>query len=93
MPISKAPFTRHYLHTSKRGQERKITCSGCGRQVPSYKTFPLRRSFTIRDPVLLQQMDRRMIHGMTRIERFCPSCARFRGISQPGKSVRKKYFR
>jgi len=93
MPISKAPFTRHYWHTAKRGKERTIICSGCGREVPKYKTFTLRRRFMIRDPVLLQQIDRRMIHGMTRIERFCPSCARFRGIAQPGKAIRKKYFR
>ena len=93
MPISRAPFTRHYLNTSKRGRERTVTCDGCGRKVPSYKTFPVRRGFRIRDPVLLQQMDRRMIHGMVRVERFCPSCARFRGISQPGKSVRKKSIR
>ncbi len=93
MPISKAPYTRHYLHTSKRGREKTISCSGCGREVPRYKTFPVRRGMRINDPVIMQQIDRRMIHLMSSIERYCPSCARFRGISQPGKSVRKKYFR
>lgn len=93
MPISKAPFTRHYWHTASRGKERTVTCSGCGREVPRYKTFIRRRQFRINDPVLLQQMDRRMIHLMPTIERFCPSCARFRGIAQPGKAIRKKGFR
>ncbi|MEM7825101.1 MAG: hypothetical protein QXO27_03970 [Candidatus Aenigmatarchaeota archaeon] len=90
MPISRAPYKRSYYHRPGRGRERRIICSGCGREVPRYKTFVLKRQFRITDPGILQQVDRRLIHTMTRIDRFCPSCARFRGISQPGKSERRK---
>jgi sulfur relay (sulfurtransferase) complex TusBCD TusD component (DsrE family) len=43
-----------------------------------------------RDPVLARQLDKRFLRSMRRKIRVCPACARFRGIVQPGKSVRKK---
>lgn len=92
MPISTAPYTRKYSHTKSRGSESMVRCDSCGRQVPKYKTFPVVRGFRISDPVVLQQVDRRMIHLMQRRQRYCPSCARFRGIIQPGRSVRKKHM-
>ncbi|MBI2545256.1 MAG: hypothetical protein HYW22_01495 [Candidatus Aenigmarchaeota archaeon] len=93
MPISTAPYTRSYHHSSSRGREINVVCDGCGRQVPRYKTFVQRRGMRLNDPVIQQQVDRRMIHLMGKIMRYCPSCARFRHISQPGKSVRKKGMR
>ena len=90
MPISRAPYKREYKHTSRRGQEVKITCDQCGRMVPRWKTFSVRRGFRINDPAILQQVDKRMIHLLTRTERVCPKCARFYHIVQRGKSERKK---
>ncbi|MFH0711166.1 MAG: hypothetical protein V1944_01155 [Candidatus Aenigmatarchaeota archaeon] len=93
MPISTAPYTRKYAHTKSRGKEGTVTCGICGRQVPRYKTFIQHRGFRITDPAILQQVDRRLIHTMNNDIRLCPSCARFQGVSQPGKSVRKKHMR
>jgi len=93
LPISTAPYTRKYAHTKSRGKEASVTCGVCGRQVPRYKTFVVRRGFRINDPLILQQVDKRMIHLMGTTMRLCPACARFWGISQPGKSIRKKHMR
>jgi len=92
MPISTAPYKRKYAHTKSRGREGTVTCGICGREVPRYKTFIMRKGFRITDPLILQQVDRRYIHMTQQIMRLCPSCARFRGIAQPGKSVRKKHM-
>jgi len=86
------PYTRKYAHTKSRGKETTVTCGSCGRQVPRYKTFTVRRGFRITDPAILQQVDRRFIHTMSQVIRMCPACARFRGVVQPGKSVRKKHM-
>jgi len=91
MPISTAPYKREYRHTKSRGSEQLVRCDSCGRIVPRYKAFTKVRGFGLGDPTLMRQIDRRMIHLMRRTERFCPACARFRGIVKPGKSVRKKY--
>lgn len=91
MPISTAPYKREYRHTKGRGREQLIACDACGRKVPRYKTFVKTGGMSIRDPAILQQVDRRMIHLMRKKMRLCPACARFRGVSKPGKSVRKKY--
>lgn len=93
MPISTAPYRRKYWHTKSRGREGTVACEICGRQVPRYKTFTKMKGMRISDPLILQQVDRRMIHLMTQEIRLCPSCARFQGIHQPGKSVRKKHMR
>ena len=92
MPISTAPYRRKYAHTKTRGKEATVRCEYCGREVPRYKTFTVTKGFRISDPVVLQQVDRRMIHMLVRKVRACPSCARYRGIVQPGKSVRKKHM-
>jgi ribosomal protein S26 len=90
MPISTAPYRRKYWHTKTRGREVPVNC---GREVPRYKTFVITKGFRISDPLILQQVNKRMIHLMQRKIRVCPSCARFRGIVQPGKSIRKKHKR
>ena len=90
MPISTAPYKRTYKHGKTRGREIRVTCDACGKKVPRYKTFVVTRGFSIRDPLILKQIDKRMIHVSYRKMRLCPACARFRGIVQPGKSVRKK---
>lgn len=93
MPISTAPYKRTYEHTKARGRERTVVCGICGRQVPRYKTFVVRKSFKINDPTILQQVDKKYIHTLTRTIRMCPACARFHGVVVPGKSVRKKHLR
>jgi ribosomal protein S26 len=93
MPISKAPYKRTYKHGKTRGRETTVHCDFCGREVPRHKTFVIIRGLSIRDPLILKQVDRKMIHLMKRKMRACPSCARFRRISKPGKSVRKKHMR
>lgn len=93
MPISTAPYTRKYAHTKSRGSETTVTCDFCHREVPRYKTFTIVKGFRINDPIIVQQIDRRMVHMLSRKMRVCPSCARFRGIVKPGKSIRKKHMR
>ncbi len=90
LPISKAPYKRTYKHGSQRGNEAKVRCEKCGGTVPRWKTFTAYRGFRIRDPVILRQMDKRMIHTLGKKIRVCPKCARFYHIVQRGKSVRKK---
>ena len=91
MPVSKAPYKRTYKHSAQRGREYRIPCAFCKRLVPRYKTFVITKSSSLlKDPVLAKQLDKRFIHtGKTKL-RICPACARFRGIVQPGKSVRRK---
>jgi small subunit ribosomal protein S26e len=91
MPISTAPYKREYKHGKSRGTEQLVICEGCGRKVPRYKTILKVRGMKIRDPAILQQIDRRFIHMMNKRVRYCPACARHRRISKPGISTRKKY--
>jgi len=91
-PISKAPYKRTYKHTSQRGKETRVRCDKCGNLVPRWKTFTAYRGFRIRDPVILKQIDKRMLHLMSKKMRVCPKCARFYHIVQRGKSVRKKHM-
>jgi len=91
MPISKAPYKRKYKHGTTRGRESTVRCDFCGRIVPRYKTFTITRGFRISDPLILKQVDRRFLHTSRRKLRICAACARFRGIAQPGKSVRRKH--
>ena len=93
MPISTAPFKRTYEHTHARGREKTIICGVCGRLVPKYKTFVMKKGFVINDPVLEQSVDKSYIEIFPKRKvRLCPSCARFQGVAQPGKSVRKKHL-
>jgi small subunit ribosomal protein S26e len=91
MPISTAPYKREYKQTKSRGSQQMVECDSCGRKVPRHKTFSKMKGMRIRDPALLQQMDKRMIHLMQKKVRYCPACARHRKISKPGVSSRKKY--
>jgi len=93
MPISEAPYKRTYQHTKARGSERTVTCAFCGRVFPRYKAIVITKAFTLNDPILRKQLDPRYIHTFKRKLYVCPSCARFRHIVQPGKSVRKKHLR
>lgn len=91
MPISRAPYKRTYKHSISRGKEYRISCDFCKRLVPRYKTFVITRRLSIlRDPTLSKRIDKRFVHMTKRKLRVCPACARFRGIVQPGKSVRRK---
>jgi len=90
LPISEAPYKRSYKHTSSRGNEQKIRCARCGRLVPRWKTFEIRTGMRITDPTILKQIDKNMLHLMSRKERVCPKCARFYHVVKKGKSRRKK---
>lgn len=92
LPISKAPYTRKYQHTKTRGKEGIVRCDKCGRLVPRWKTFTAHRGFRIRDPAILQQIDKKFLHLMREKQRVCPKCARFYHIVKRGKSVRKKHM-
>ncbi|MFH0949188.1 MAG: hypothetical protein V1802_01745 [Candidatus Aenigmatarchaeota archaeon] len=81
-----APYRRGYKHTGAKGKEHVINCSFCGRKVPRWKTFVTYRGFKITDPVLRKQMDPRQMSFFQRKFYACPSCARFRGIVQIGRS-------
>jgi len=85
MPISRAPYKRGYKHVKGRGRESLVECDGCGRRVPRYKTFVVRRGMRF-GPDIMNQVDRRFVHMMVRVSRFCPACARFRKVSEPEKS-------
>ncbi|HIQ49723.1 MAG TPA: hypothetical protein EYH56_00850 [Nanoarchaeota archaeon] len=92
MPISVAPYTRKYEHTKRRGRESTVLCGFCGKKVPRYKTIVTYRGFRITDPLILQSVDKRMVHLFKQKIYVCPSCARFHGIVQKGKTVRKKHL-
>jgi len=79
--MSKGFYKRGWSHTKKRGKEAMITCSFCGRKVPRYKTFPVRRGFRITDPLLRKELGlKRSISLSLRKMYACPACARHRGI-------------
>ena len=88
--ISEVPYKRGYKHGKNRGQETKINCDFCSKQVPRWKTFPVFRGFRINDPMLKKTMDRRMVSGLERKMMACPSCARHRGIIKPGRSRKSR---
>ena len=92
MPVSEAPYTRKYEHTKRRGRESTVLCGFCVRKVPRYKTITAYRGFRITDPGILKDVDRRMVHFFRQKIYVCPSCARFHGIVQRGKTVRKKHL-
>jgi ribosomal protein S26 len=93
LPISVAPYKRTYRHTKGRGKETNVTCEFCKKRVPRYKAFVITKMFKISDPFIMQQVDKRFMSFIKRKIYVCPACARFRGIVQPGKSVRKKHLR
>ncbi|MFQ6020546.1 MAG: hypothetical protein ACE5J4_00805 [Candidatus Aenigmatarchaeota archaeon] len=93
MPVSKAPYTRHYAHSKTRGKEQMVSCGYCGKKVPRYKTFIKYKGLRITDPTILRQVDRSQIHMSRQKMYICPSCARFHRVVKRGKSVRKKHLR
>lgn len=93
MPISKAPYTRKWVHSKSRGHEQLVTCGYCSKKVPRYKTFIKSRGFRITDPTILQQVDPRQIHMFRQKLYICPSCARFHKVVERGRTARKKHLR
>ncbi|MDI6721104.1 MAG: hypothetical protein QMD85_01845 [Candidatus Aenigmarchaeota archaeon] len=85
-----APYTRGYHHTKSKGHESTVNCGYCGKIVPRWKTIPSQRGFSITDPVLRKQLDRRLISTYSNKIYVCPSCARFRGIVRLSKSRQSK---
>ena len=92
MPISKAPYKRTYEHTKARGKEYRVRCDLCGGLYPRYKTFTAEKIFSLSsDPLISKNvLDEKFLNVTKTKFRVCPKCARFLGIVQPGKSVRKK---
>jgi ribosomal protein S26 len=84
--MADAPYRRVHKHGKGRGTELTVTCSFCGKKVPKYKTFIKRRGFSISDPSLRKDLSE--VGFLTSNSRLyvCPSCARRKRISEPGKS-------
>lgn len=86
MPESGAPYKRGYKQTKSKGSRRSVRCSFCGKKVPRFKAFKTKSGMNISDPAVLDKVDKKDIHLPKNVQWACPSCARFRGIVQPGKS-------
>ncbi len=84
-----APYRRTYKHTRSKGHESTVNCGFCGRIVPRWKTFVVFRGFRL-DPSLRKQVDMRYTSSFSRKMYACPSCARFRGIVQAGRSRKSR---
>lgn len=90
MPISKAPYKRTYQHTKARGNEYHIHCDLCGGLYPRYKTFVINKKYLLKDSLIAKSVNPKLVSlGSVKL-RVCPKCARFLGVVQPGKAVRKK---
>jgi len=85
-----APYKRGYTHTKSKGHETSVTCSYCSRTVPRWKTFVQYRGFRITDPTLRKQIDPRFVSSVQSKMYVCPSCARYRGIVQAGRSRKSR---
>jgi small subunit ribosomal protein S26e len=88
--IMPAPYRRTYQHTKSKGHESTVTCEFCGKKVPRWKALTSGRKFSINDPVLKQQIDKRLMSMFYRKAYICPSCARFRGIVEIGHSRKSR---
>lgn len=77
-------YKRGWHHTKHRGKESTVACGFCGRIVPKYKTFAVKKGLKLTDPVLRKALGKRKISLLTEKLYACPSCARFHRI------VRKK---
>ncbi len=84
-----APYKRTYEHTKSRGHEKMVRCAFCGKLVPRYKAIVIKRGFKL-DKAILQSVDKRFVSQFERKMYVCPSCARFRGIVQIGKSRKSR---
>jgi len=83
--VVKAPYKRGYKHSKNRGNEVRVVCSYCGKIVPRYKTFTKVKGFGITDSSLRKEFSRDTLRLSKSKIYVCPSCARHRRISQPGK--------
>ena len=88
--IISAPYKRTYQHTKNTGKESTVRCSFCGKITPKWKAFSQRRGFRIKDPTVRKQVDKRRISAFSKKQYACPSCARFRGIIQKGRSRKSR---
>ena len=80
MPSGKTPYKRGYHQSKAVGRQSMVSCAFCGKTVPRFKTFTVFRGFSLTDPAILKQVDRKYIHTFHRKMYACPSCARHRGI-------------
>ena len=81
-----APYRRVYKHTGTRGKEKYVECEYCKKSVPRYKAIVRYRGFSINDPLL---KDVKTLSLKRKIY-ICPSCARFRGIVEIGRSRKSR---
>lgn len=86
--MGKAPYRRVYKHSKSRGSERYVECGYCSKKVPRYKALVKFIGFRITDPILRKEIKTPV--GSAKKIYVCPSCARFRGIVQPGKSRKSR---
>ncbi len=87
--MGKAPYKREYKQSKARGKDYMVRCSSCGRKVPRFKAFPDYKGMKL-DPEIVKMTGRKNVHLLTVKAYYCPKCARFLGIVQPGKLGRRK---
>jgi len=89
--MAKAPFKRTWKHgKSARGKDTYIICSYCKKAFPRSKAFSKVVGFKISDPSLRREINPKQIMFSPQKIYICPSCARFRGIVEPGKSRKSR---
>ncbi len=87
--MAKAPYVREYKQSKSRGKDYMVRCDGCGRKVPRFKTFTAYKGMKL-DYDIIKMVGRKNI-SITRIKAYyCPKCARYLGIVQPGKLGRRR---
>jgi len=87
--MGKAPYVREYKQSKARGKDYMVRCDGCGRKVPRFKTFVTYKGLKL-DHDIIQMVGKKNI-SLTRVKAYyCPKCARYFGIVQPGKLGRRR---
>ncbi len=87
--MSKAPYVREYKQSKARGKDYMVRCASCGRKVPRFKTFVGYRGLRL-DYEIIKMVGEKNVHVATYKAYYCPKCARYLGIVQPGKRGRRR---
>jgi len=88
--MAESPYKRIYKHARSRGNELRVVCSFCGKKVPRYKALTKVKGIPLLDPTIKKELsDSNLLLPKKKLY-ICPSCARHRRISQPGKSRKSR---
>jgi len=88
--MAESAYKRIYKHARSRGSELTVICSFCGKKVPRYKALTKVRSFYLSDPSIKKELSENHLLLPKNKIYICPSCARHRRMSQPGKSRKSR---